>query len=137
LALKSWKCKGCTNICFQMYGGEVAEYCRPMAEKGSHRTKWIGDTLFCLDYTTDPKATDPQVRMWTEPKKEKTVANLWEPYVDPVHGKRTLTDCFEAVVEKYEDGYMLCPILETGGKCEECMEVFEEREKRKEILIND
>ena len=45
------------------------------------------------------------------------------------HGDHVLTDCFEAVVEKYEDGYMLCPILWSGGRCEECMEVFERREK--------
>lgn len=40
------------------------------------------------------------------------------------HGKSILTDCFWAVVEKYEDGYMLCPILWSGGKCEECLEAF-------------
>lgn len=44
------------------------------------------------------------------------------------HGSHILTNCFEAVVEKYEDGYMLCPILWSGGKCEECMEAFNRRE---------
>lgn len=41
------------------------------------------------------------------------------------HGKSILTDCLWAVVEKYEDGYMLCPLLETGGTCDECMMAFE------------
>lgn len=45
------------------------------------------------------------------------------------HGNHILADCFEAVIEKYEDGYILCPILWSGGRCEECMEVFERREK--------
>lgn len=30
------------------------------------------------------------------------------------HGSSKLTDCFWAVVEKYKDGYMLCPILWSG-----------------------
>lgn len=47
------------------------------------------------------------------------------------HGTSILTDCFEAVVEKFEDGYMLCPILWSGGECDECMEVFERREARR------
>jgi len=46
------------------------------------------------------------------------------------HGDFVLQDCFEAVIEKYEDGYILCPILWSGGKCEECMEVFERRQER-------
>ena len=45
------------------------------------------------------------------------------------HGKSILTDCFEAVVEKYEDGYMLCPILWSGGSCEECIAAFERRQE--------
>jgi hypothetical protein len=44
------------------------------------------------------------------------------------HGKSILTDCFCAVVEKFEDGYMLCPILWSGGKCDECLEAFERRQ---------
>lgn len=43
------------------------------------------------------------------------------------HGAHVLADCFEAVVEKYEDGFILCPIEATGGTCEECYEVFERR----------
>lgn len=44
-----------------------------------------------------------------------------------LHGQRRLEDCLWAVIEKYEDGYILCPILETGGKCGECYEIFEKR----------
>ncbi len=43
------------------------------------------------------------------------------------HGKRCLADCLEAVIERFEDGYTLYPILWSGGKCEECLEVFERR----------
>ena len=49
------------------------------------------------------------------------------------HGKFILQDCFEAVIEKYEDGYILCPILWSGGSCEECLETFERREQKNEI----
>ena len=45
------------------------------------------------------------------------------------HGDGIITDCFEAVVIKFEDGTMLCPILVSGGGCEECMEAFERREE--------
>lgn len=44
------------------------------------------------------------------------------------HGKSILADCFEAVIEKFEDGYILCPILWSGGSCEECMAIFEKRQ---------
>jgi len=43
------------------------------------------------------------------------------------HGGYTVGYCLEAVIETYEDGYILCPILSTGGKCEMCYEVFERR----------
>lgn len=43
------------------------------------------------------------------------------------HGNFNVQDCLEAVVEKYEDGFILCPLLETGGSCEECYEIFERR----------
>ena len=46
------------------------------------------------------------------------------------HGDHILTDCFEAVVEKYEDGYMLCPIIWSGGKCDTCMSIWEARNAR-------
>ena len=42
-----------------------------------------------------------------------------------LHGSRHLEDCLWAVIEKFEDGYILCPICETGGSCEECYEIFE------------
>ena len=50
------------------------------------------------------------------------------------HGEYVLTDCFEAVVEKYEDGYMLCALNATGVSCAECMAAFEERLKREEVI---
>lgn len=46
------------------------------------------------------------------------------------HGKGRLEDCLDAVIERYEDGYVLCPILWSGGGCEECMEVFERRQEQ-------
>jgi hypothetical protein len=46
------------------------------------------------------------------------------------HGESTISYCFEAMIEKFEDGYILCPILWSGGKCEECLEAFERREAR-------
>ena len=57
--LRSWSCKGCTNVCYRLIRGEVAMYCRPGIECRL-RKKWVTDTFIdCLDYTTDPKATDP------------------------------------------------------------------------------
>ncbi len=44
-----------------------------------------------------------------------------------LHGAFTVQDCLEAVIEKYADGFILCPLLETGGSCEECYETFERR----------
>ena len=54
--------------------------------------------------------------------------------VDAVLDRRTahLEDCLEAVVERYPDGTVVCPITETGGTCEECMEVLERRLERDE-----
>lgn len=46
------------------------------------------------------------------------------------HGKYHIEDCLEAVIERFADGYVLCPILWSGGKCEECMEIFEKRIER-------
>ena len=45
------------------------------------------------------------------------------------HGSSRLEYCFEAVVERFEDGYLLCPILWSGGECEECYEIFERSEE--------
>lgn len=50
---------------------------------------------------------------------------LYQEELTALHGEHSLQDCLWAVVEKYEDGYILCPILETGGECEECYETFE------------
>lgn len=46
------------------------------------------------------------------------------------HGDYRLEDCFEANIVRFEDGYVLCPILWSGGKCEDCMEIFEKRLER-------
>ena len=46
------------------------------------------------------------------------------------HGEYRLEDCFEANIVRFEDGYVLCPILLSGGKCEECMEIFERRQEK-------
>ena len=43
------------------------------------------------------------------------------------HGDARLEDCLEAVVTRFADGYVLCPILWSGGSCEECMDVLERR----------
>lgn len=44
------------------------------------------------------------------------------------HGDCRLEDCLEANVLRFEDGYVLCPILWSDGSCEDCYEVFERRE---------
>lgn len=44
------------------------------------------------------------------------------------HGASRIEDCLEAVIERYEDGYICCPIIWSGGGCEECFEVMERRE---------
>lgn len=46
------------------------------------------------------------------------------------HGEARLEECLEAMIERFEDGYVLCPILWSGGGCEECMEIFERRQER-------
>ena len=43
------------------------------------------------------------------------------------HGLCRTEYCLEACIDRFEDGYVLCPILWSGGNCEECMEVFEMR----------
>ena len=46
------------------------------------------------------------------------------------HGLARIEDCLEAVIYRFEDGYVLCPILWSGGSCEGCMEIFEKRIER-------
>jgi hypothetical protein len=46
------------------------------------------------------------------------------------HGDSALEDCLEAIIERYEDGYVLCPIIWSGGSCEDCMEILERRMDR-------
>lgn len=44
------------------------------------------------------------------------------------HGSSILEDCLEAIIERFEDGYILCPILWSDGKCEDCYTALLERE---------
>lgn len=69
---KSYKCAGCTNVMYMVYNGEdVGKYCKPVYE-GTHRVKWEGEFLRCLNYTTDPKKEDRIVRLWMPPKERKS-----------------------------------------------------------------
>lgn len=45
------------------------------------------------------------------------------------HGKHRIEECIWAMIERYEDGYIWCPIMWSGGKCEECMEILERGEE--------
>lgn len=63
MAVTSWSCKGCTNHCYRTVDGETFQYCRAFIENGENKTEWHGDHVVCLDYTTDPDAFDPVVRI--------------------------------------------------------------------------
>lgn len=64
MAVRSWTCEGCTNICYRLIRGEVSEYCRPVIERGEVKRQWVsGDFVNCLEKTTDPGATDYTVRI--------------------------------------------------------------------------
>lgn len=43
------------------------------------------------------------------------------------HGTAQLEDCLCANILRFEDGFVLCPIIWSGGDCNECMEQFERR----------
>lgn len=45
------------------------------------------------------------------------------------HGTYHIEECLEAIIKRFEDGYILCPLLWCGGSCEECYEIFERRNK--------
>ena len=45
------------------------------------------------------------------------------------HGDAHLEDCIEANILRFEDGFVLCPIIWSGGSCEDCYEAFERREE--------
>ena len=63
-ALTSWRCKGCTNVCYRSLHGETFEYCKPTLE-GRVRHEWVTDDhISCLDYTTDPAVTETEVKIW-------------------------------------------------------------------------
>ena len=72
MALSSWDCTGCTNLCHMITStGEVGTYCRTIYDQPNNKgKKWFGDHIACLDYTTDPKAEDRQLRMWSPPRYE-------------------------------------------------------------------
>ena len=44
-----------------------------------------------------------------------------------------LRDCLWAVIEIKDDGSIICPLLETGGNCEECYAIFEKLLEREQI----
>lgn len=69
MALSSWTCKGCTNICHMIApDGRLGTYCRTIYDQPNNKgLEWQGDYLACLDYTTDPEAEDKQIRMWVPP----------------------------------------------------------------------
>lgn len=46
------------------------------------------------------------------------------------HGLARYEGCLDANIYRFEDGYVLCPILWSGGHCEECMEAFERRQEQ-------
>ena len=79
MATKSWDCKGCTNLCYMILpDGSVGKYCRCIYDQPDHKgTKWFGDEVRCLDYTTDPDAEDKQIRIWHEPKYIKPLSRKW------------------------------------------------------------
>lgn len=49
------------------------------------------------------------------------------------HGNFVIEDCLEAVVERYEDGFVLYPLNWQGVECTECMKVFEANLEREEV----
>ena len=58
-------------------------------------------------------------------------------YTEPIetadginHGLARTEYCLEAVIERFQDWFVLCPVLWSGGSCEDCMSVFNERLER-------
>lgn len=49
------------------------------------------------------------------------------------HGNYRIEDCLEAVVLRFEDGYVSCPLNWQGVECTECMKVFEKNLERREV----
>lgn len=43
------------------------------------------------------------------------------------HGTHVIADCFEAVIERYADGFVNCPIIWSGGTCQECFDIWRKR----------
>lgn len=42
-----------------------------------------------------------------------------------------LEDCLWAVVERRDDGSVICPLIETGSSCEECYQIIKANKKRR------
>lgn len=67
--MKSWDCKGCTNICYRYTPSMGTNaYCKPMYI-GQHRTKWVADAVCCMDYTADPNATEAEIKVHKDYRK--------------------------------------------------------------------
>ena len=50
------------------------------------------------------------------------------------HGMARFEYCLEAVIYRFEDGYVLCPLLWSGARgCEECMEIWEKEMEHERI----
>lgn len=49
-----------------------------------------------------------------------------EKYVEIDNSKTRVNDCLEAVVVRYQDGYISCSLVDTTG-CEECYKRFQEK----------
>lgn len=78
MGLQSYKCKGCTNKCHLSYKGEVGTYCKAIYDPNHKGIEWHGETLVCLDFTTDPTAEDKEIREWSEPMHRKGSTTLDE-----------------------------------------------------------
>lgn len=61
-------------------------------------------------------------------KDEETYIRATADGID--HGRARLEDCLDGNIERFEDGYVLCGLLLSGGSCEECMKIFDERQER-------
>ena len=75
--IKSWSCEGCTNVCYMLYESDVRKYCRVNFDYPDNKgLQWQENYLACLDYTTDPKAEDKQIRIWSEAKYKQKMSEL-------------------------------------------------------------
>lgn len=67
MTLKSYSCKGCTNLTDMITPwGDVGQYCGTGWQKKPKGKKWMGDELVCLDYTAEP-SRQMEIPMWLPP----------------------------------------------------------------------